>query len=81
MEENRTDTPQVTEAQQNVNAFDTEALSQFGATEGSDDNKKPLHKSRFRKFRKHSNRMPRTMNVVTNIGNHKQQRERMSYKH
>ena len=30
MEENRTDTPQTSEAQQNINAFDTAALNAFG---------------------------------------------------
>ena len=37
MEENRIDTPQESEAQQNVNAFDTEALNQFGSQDGSND--------------------------------------------
>lgn len=96
MEENRTDTPQMTEAQQQVNAFDTEALNQFGATESSDNNnltvedaflnqrnkklKKLLRLSKLLQLRKHLHRMLRTMNVVTNIGNHKQLKEKMSYK-
>jgi|3_EtaG_2_1085321.scaffolds.fasta_scaffold00087_51 hypothetical protein len=44
MEENRTDTPQTTEAQQHVNAFDTEALNAFGtpAQEGSNESNLPI---------------------------------------
>ena len=44
MEENRTDTPQTSEAQQNINAFDTAALNAFGAPsqEGSNESNLPV---------------------------------------
>ena len=60
MEENRTDTPQVTEAQQNVNAFDTEALSQFGSTEGSDDNNLTVEDAFFKPAEQTTEEAPQT---------------------
>ena len=59
MEENRTDTPQVTEAQQNVNAFDTEALGQFGSQEGSDDNNLTVEDAFFKHTEETTEEAPR----------------------
>tara|TARA_R100001443_G_C3362034_1_gene179209 strand:+ start:2701 stop:3642 length:942 start_codon:yes stop_codon:yes gene_type:complete len=47
MEENRTDTPEVSQAQQEVDAFDTAALQQFGSTEGSDNDNLPVENAFF----------------------------------
>ena len=47
MEENRTDTPEVSQAQQEVNAFDTAALQQFGSTEGSGNDNLPVENAFF----------------------------------
>ncbi len=48
MEEQKIDTPQKTEAQQQVDAFDTSALNAFGApVEGSTDNNLPVENAFF----------------------------------
>ena len=60
MEENRTDTPQVTEAQQQVNAFDTEALNQFGTNEGSDNNNLPVEDAFFKPAEQTTEEAPQT---------------------
>ena len=59
MEETRTDTPQMTEAQQNVNAFDTEALEQFGSKEGSDDNNLTVEDAFFKHTEEATEEAPR----------------------
>jgi len=60
MEENRTDTPQVTEAQQQINAFDTEALNQFGTNEGSDNNNLPVEDAFFKPAEQTTEEAPQT---------------------
>jgi len=60
MEENRTDTPQVAEAQQQVNAFDTEALNQFGTNEGSDNNNLPVEDAFFKPAEQQTEEAPQT---------------------
>ena len=60
MEENRTDTPQMTEAQQQVNAFDTEALNQFGATESSDNNNLTVEDAFFKPTEQKTEEAPQT---------------------
>jgi hypothetical protein len=60
MEENRTDTPQMTEAQQQVNAFDTEALNQFGATESSDNNNLTVEDAFFKPTEQKTEGAPQT---------------------
>ena len=60
MEENRTDTPQVAEAQQQVNAFDTEALNQFGTPEGSDNNNLPVEDAFFKPAEQKTEEAPQT---------------------
>ena len=59
MEENRTDTPQVTEAQNSVNAFDTEALEQFGSQEGSADNNLTVEDAFFKHTEETTEEAPR----------------------
>ena len=59
MEETRTDTPQMTEAQQNVKAFDTEALEQFGSKEGSDDNNLTVEDAFFKHTEEATEEAPR----------------------
>ena len=59
MEENRTDTPQSTEAQNSVNAFDTEALEQFGSKEGSADNNLTVEDAFFKHTEETTEEAPR----------------------
>ena len=59
MEETRTDTPQEIEAQQNINAFNTEALEQFGSKEGSDDNNLTVEDAFFKHTEKTTEEAPR----------------------
>ena len=60
MEDNRTDTPQTTEAQQQVSAFDTEALNQFGTNEGSDNNNLPVEDAFFKPAEQTTEEAPQT---------------------
>jgi len=59
MEENRTDTPQLIEAQNSVNAFDTEALEQFGSKEGSEDNNLTVEDAFFKHTEETTEEAPR----------------------
>ena len=67
MEENRPDTPQSTEAQQQVNAFDTEALNTFGAPaqEGSADNNLPVENAFFNAEEEKTEEAPQQEQVPT----------------
>jgi len=60
MEENRTDTPQASEAQNQVNAFDTEALQQFGAPDGSDNSNLPVEDAFFKPAEQKTEEAPQT---------------------